>query len=312
MYMPLLFIAVLVIDRILVRCGPRRLRKDLGARSGLWTRAKQTLPGIVKAALCLWMIPLAHGSLSEALAASAGPVDARSLRSWQESPTLEQLRRQNPEGRIFNNALPQMRMFYFQDLAKSQLQNRWVPASTRQLQLQMRKGDHVVWFYDLYRGAFKYGLPDLRGLPKLETVGEFADGVIFKAEEANRDGGGTQGIASRLTALGKPVIRSNFDLHISNGELIYAKAPCVSADTQTRFFLHVFPLHVDDPAFPEDRRRYGFDNLDFDFDRWGTMLDGACIVTKPLPQYDIKRIRTGQYVAGQGQIIWSVDFSPPS
>ena len=307
LYMPLLFIAVLVIDRILERCKPKRLRKVLGDRSRLWTRAKQTLPGVVKAALCLWMIPLAHGSLSKALAVSAGPADARSLRSWQASPTLEQLRRQNPEGRIFSNALPQMRMFYFQDLATSRLQNQWLPPSKQKLQLQMHKGDHVVWFYDLYRGVFKYGLSGLRGLPELKTVGEFADGVIFKAVAANR--GDAQRSATSFVALGKPVIRSYFDLHIKNGELIYAKAPCIPTDTRTRFFLHVFPLHIDDPAFPEDRRRHGFDNLDFDFDRWGTMLDNACVVTRPLPQYGVERIRTGQYVLGQGQRIWSVELT---
>ena len=304
-YMPLLFIAVLVIDRILGRCEPKRLRNTFGDRSRLWTRAKQTLPGIVKVALCLWMIRLAHGSLSEALAA-----DARSLRPWQESPTLEQLRRQNPEGRIFNNALPHMRMFYFRDLAQSQLQNYWLPSSKRQLQLQIRKGDHVVYFYDTYRGSFKYGLSGLRGLPELETVGEFADGVIFKAEQANRDGGGAQRTATSFVALSKPVIRSYFDLHIRNGELIYAKAPCIPADVRTRFFLHLFPSDIDDPAFPEERRRHGFDNLDFDFDRWGTMLDGTCVATRRLPGYDIARIATGQYVPGPGHRVWSADFVP--
>ena len=300
MYMPLLLTAVLVIDRILVRCEPGRLRKVLGDQSILRTRAKQALSWGLKAALCLWMIQLAHGGLSKAL----GPAHRWSVSSWQESQVLEFLRRQNPDGRIFNNALTAMRLFYFQDLAKSQLQNRWLPPSKRQLEQQMRKGDHVVWFHDVYGGHFKYGLSDMRGLPELETVGAFADGVVFKVGEAKRDGAA----ATLFTTTTEPIVRSHFDLHLRNGELTYTKSPCTRTDVQTRFFLHVFPLNIDDPAFPEDRRRHGFDNLDFEFDRWGTLLEGACFVTRRLPSYGIARIVTGQYIGGQGRV-WSAQVA---
>lgn len=313
MWMPLLFTAILFIDRIPGRCEPGRLRKVLGDRTGLWARAGTAGGLAIKVGLCLWVVLLAHGSLSKALAAASGPADTWSLRYWQESRVLEYLRRQNPDGRIFSNTVPVMRMFHFQDRAESQLQNRLLPSSKRQLQQQLRKGDHVVWFHEAYKGHVKkYGLSDMRGLPELETVGEFADGVVFKVKEANRDGGGNAGgTATAFVALGKPVIRSHFDLHLKDGELIYAKAPCVRTDAQTRFFLHVHPLNINDPAFPEDRRRHGFDNLDFDFDRWGTLREGACFVARRLPSYGIARIVTGQYVSGQGRV-WSAGFAPNS
>lgn len=311
MYMPLLFTAILFIDRIPGRCEPGRLRKVLGDRTGLWARAGTAGGLVYKVGLCLWVVLLAHGSLSKALAAASGPADTWSLRYWQESRVLEYLRRQNPDGRIFSNTVPVMRMFHFQDRAESQLQNRLLPSSQRQLQQQLRKGDHVVWFHEAHKGHVrKYGLSDMRGLPELETVGEFADGVVFQVKEANHGGGGDAG-KNAFVALGKPVIRSHFDLHLKDGELIYAKVPCIRTDVQTRFFLHAHPLNINDPAFPEDRRRHGFDNLDFNFDRWGTLREGACFVARRLPSYGIARIVTGQYVSGQGRV-WSAGFAPNS
>lgn len=318
-YMPLLFMAVLVLDRILQRWRTWTAQQG-SAGAGLrelWTKAiSLALPAAATAALCLWMALLVRDGLSGALTVATGPPGLFTPRYWQESAILASLPKHSFNGRIWSNAPPPIDFFWtHRKNGERGLHSQWLSSSKRQLQLhqlQMREGDYVAWFYDAYSGRFKYGLSDLRGLPELEIVVEDAYGVLFEVKEANRDVGVDQEMASRFAALGKPVVRSYFDLHIRSGELIYAKTPCVSTDTQTRFFLHVFPLHVDDPAFPKDRRRHGFDNLDFDFDRWGTMLDGACMAAKPLPQYDIKRIRTGQYVSGQGQIIWSVDFAPPS
>ena len=50
----------------------------------------------------------------------------------------------------------------------------------------------------------------------------------------------------------------------------------------------------------------GFDNWDFDFERWGGYFDGECLASVPLPGYPIAAIRTGQ--AG----VWAVDLYPPA
>ena len=102
------------------------------------------------------------------------------------------------------------------------------------------------------------------------------------------------------------VARSRFDVHLLNDALYYLREGCGPEDTETRFFLHLFPRHVDD--LPTLRRRHGFDNRDFDFDWRGGRFDNVCITQEPLPDYPIVRIRTGQYVRRGGPVIWKADF----
>ncbi len=72
-----------------------------------------------------------------------------------------------------------------------------------------------------------------------------------------------------------------------------------------RFFLHIIPVDKDD--LPEHRKRYGFDNLDFGFNPHQYKGDGNCIAARLLPDYDIARIRTGQYISSEGRL-WRAEF----
>ena len=94
---------------------------------------------------------------------------------------------------------------------------------------------------------------------------------------------------------GEPAARGVFDVHLGPGaeSLIFTKASCARDDTAARFFLHLIPVDEDD--LPEERKQYGFDNLDFDFDEHGERFDGKCLATVPLPEYGIFEIKTGQY-----------------
>ncbi len=112
--------------------------------------------------------------------------------------------------------------------------------------------------------------------------------------------------------IGDPVVRSDFDVYLLRDRLIYFKEPCAPADIEARFFVHVIPADAND--LPDDRKPHGFDNLDFIF-RWpyfhwyyGDLL--SCMRVIPLPDYDVDRIRTGQYVPGKGEI-WSRTFPFP-
>ena len=105
---------------------------------------------------------------------------------------------------------------------------------------------------------------------------------------------------------GEPVGRGDFDVHLTDGALVYAKEPCVQGDTDARFFLHIRPERVGD--LPEDRREHGFDNLDFGFFPNGALFEGSCAARVPLPDYPIASIRTGQYASGEGEI-WSAEFA---
>ena len=120
--------------------------------------------------------------------------------------------------------------------------------------------------------------------------------------------------------LGEPSVRSFFDLYFDETGLTYFRAPCAEEETATRFFLHLFP--ADREALPEDRREFGFDNLDFDFAEHGAILrpeddprlgaDSAgakCLAVAPLPDYGIVHLRTGQWIRDRGNL-WYAEFAP--
>ncbi len=69
---------------------------------------------------------------------------------------------------------------------------------------------------------------------------------------------------------------------------------------EANFFLHLVPSDMTD--LPSERVRYGFDNLDFGFADYGVVMEETCLAMVTLPGYDIDRIRTGQYVPGEGRI----------
>ena len=105
-----------------------------------------------------------------------------------------------------------------------------------------------------------------------------------------------------------PIASGFFDVYLDGNALVYRREPCDPADAAARFFLHITPADGDD--LPKDRRRSGFDNLDFDFDGRGAIFGGKCLASAPLPDYDVARIHTGQYVAGGGRV-WVVEFPAP-
>ena len=94
----------------------------------------------------------------------------------------------------------------------------------------------------------------------------------------------------------EPVIRSRFDVYYADNQLIYTKEQCTEEDVTPRFFLHAVPV---DPA---DFESTYFNNLDFNFTpgvfRNG-LDDGRCVSIRPLPDYAIKRITTGQFFRGK-------------
>ena len=115
-------------------------------------------------------------------------------------------------------------------------------------------------------------------------------------------------------AAGEPVVpRSDFDIYLHENTVTYLKSLCSAADVQAPFFLHVVPESVED--LPADRRQYGFDNLDFQYDvsrrRAALVFGGMCIEERQLPDYPIARIRTGQFIPGEGHI-WKAEFPIPA
>ena len=91
-----------------------------------------------------------------------------------------------------------------------------------------------------------------------------------------------------------PLIRSVFDVHLIGNGLIYAKDDCSEDDITEKFFLALHP--TDGSDLPSWRRQYGFDNRDFRFEDQAVRRGERCIAIAPLPDYDIARIHTGQFI----------------
>ena len=91
----------------------------------------------------------------------------------------------------------------------------------------------------------------------------------------------------------EPLISSTFDMYLHEDTLFYVREPCGAEDESATFFLHVFPVEMDD--LPVRRWWHGFDNLDFRLYRRGMRSAEKCVASRHLPDYPIARIRTGQY-----------------
>ena len=114
---------------------------------------------------------------------------------------------------------------------------------------------------------------------------------------------------------GRLAANSEFDVYaapasdslISGGRrtLAYVREPCAEEDVSARFFLHLNPVDRND--LPEERREFGFDNLNFAFAHWGSWRDGRCIAVHPLPDYPIDSVATGQFTE-RGEV-WIAKFA---
>ena len=105
---------------------------------------------------------------------------------------------------------------------------------------------------------------------------------------------------------GAPVAQSRFDLYLRDNALTYIKAPCAPGDADAGFFLHIFPADTAD--LPAVWREFGFENRDFWFSDRGAHAGDICVASLDLPDYSIERIRTGQFVSGEGDL-WRAEFA---
>ena len=109
--------------------------------------------------------------------------------------------------------------------------------------------------------------------------------------------------AYQAVADGEPAARSAFDLHLNgNNTISYLKEPCSEEDARGRFFLSVQPADIAD--LPAERLEFGHESLNFTFEPpHGAVFNGKCMATRQLPDYEIAKIETGQWVPG-GERLW--------
>lgn len=145
------------------------------------------------------------------------------------------------------------------------------------------------------------GQHEVDGAVLWEAGYDFETGERFSAPDFHRS-------EYRAIVAGSPAARSDFNVYFDDELLAFAKASCRAKDVDARFMVHLFPAALND--LPDDRRRYGFDNLDFAFGERGVSFDGKCLATVRLPDYAIDRARVGQYVVGaERRVLWQVELS---
>ena len=105
-----------------------------------------------------------------------------------------------------------------------------------------------------------------------------------------------------------PPIRSTFTILVHDNRITYVKSPCAEKDLANRFFLHITPADANDLV--EENAHLGFNVLDFNSDEDDvgvTIHEDGCLVTRTLPEYELKHIFTGQVVRVEnpsGEITW--------
>ncbi len=95
------------------------------------------------------------------------------------------------------------------------------------------------------------------------------------------------------------------DVYLSDNQLYYVRNPHPKPPEDARFFLHVIPGDVRD--LPNHRKRWNFDNLDFYFDDNRIPHGTRDVAVRTLPDYDVARIRTGQFTS-KGRL-WEAEVS---
>ena len=281
--------------------------------------------------LGLWRFPIgSYGALFDGKCVASLSLPRRPLTDfeviWQpmlldEREARESARRARDEGRLLARAaydvyITNGELAYLQDSCDpAETEHPFYlsvfPQSVSDLPDDLRERGFEFFRFEFRRtGAFVdrgcaafFPLPDypvagIRTGQSLEGGGDLWR-AEFSADSERRLAEALSGVS------GEPLARGAFDIHLTGGALVYVKQPCDPADTEARFFLHIAPERVGD--LPEERRGYGFDNLDFDFfPKPGALFEGKCAARVPLPDYPIAEVRTGQYASG-GEEVWGVE-----
>ena len=314
-YVPLLFVAVFWLDALLSKATCRMSH----GRWALWAMVALVLVG------GSWHIGV---SVQQNVRLTAEALESgyigKSFNTayWEDSELVEYVRANPVSGqyRYYSNSPNVLRwnagvpgtLVTWVSVPRRNLQKiydcqRWFERAILISQQYGEPEARIVWVGQGERSSINCGLLKMESPLPLEPVAELADGAIFRLNAAFDNAGARQSAYESLVS-GEPVIRSNFDVYLNENRLVYIKDPCARADTEAMFFLHLYPVDVND--LPDHRKQYGFDNLDFDFDGRGVIFDGRCMVAMALPEYDMTRIRTGQYVpvAGGFNNLWKKEF----
>ena len=234
---------------------------------------------------------------------------------WQPSETLNYIRTNHMDGRIYSN---DPFLAWSEEKIAAPGKYRMIPhgKSKRKGWTEIEAGAYIVWFDRLHNPrGLRYDSFDFRLLPDVETVAELADGVVLRvlrrttvgSLDIQRHARKQRYVDQLIQQASQRVERAGWTVCRTGRKLTYVKKPCTLADVQAKFVLHVTPADLAD--LPAHRQRYGFDNLDFYFDRSDVRRDNPCVEIIRLPAYPIRRIRVGQWISADNRTLWDAEFS---
>ncbi len=261
--------------------------------------------------LSLWLLPQFSLYAEQYRLHLDGPL-GHDARTWGNSPAILDIRAKSLNGQAMLGTNTLDVAPYLASIPRDEFRLLpCVPADEISAWLSYaREADkeaYVVWLNGFTNAIGCATFPStIRSIARMDAVARLPNGNVFRVSPAADPLGAYRSAYADIASV-EPVIRSEFAVHLRGGALAYLREPCLPADTQDRFFLHVTP--IDESDLPYDRRRHGFDNLNFDFDIHGARFDGKCLTTAVLPNYPIARVRTGQFVRGGGRL-WEGEFRP--
>ena len=300
-YIPLLFAVALGADRFIRRAQAKGLLGDVAdlalVRKFGWSGKLRINTAAALAALILlsWSACNADLTVDHIRENNAGISIAYAGPEWVESELMERIRQTPIDGALISNRAYPIYLRTGESAIYENFPRNYSDLPERAAALG--DGAFIAWF----NGDDYHQPSDFRGIDGLEIVADAEDGVLLRVnpDAPNRLRRAYDSLSAR-----EPIARAFYAMHISGRTLSYVKSPCSREAAAARFFLHVIPISVSD--LPDDRRRSGFDNLDFSFRNRGAQFDGKCVVGIPLPSYPIERVRTGQFAGGAR--LWESSF----
>lgn len=314
-YAPVLILAALGLDRLFRRDARCPL---LGVAPLPGGRRVGVLTALAALGIALWLIPQArlyasafedfrdygygHSARPWVTSDTIAYIEARPLEGrWPGDRAITERVRSNGEGSLYvQTGIRGLRIALTPDETLDEAVRRAL----------LETGGEDVWIVWFHRGDFwRFGAPDIRLHPNATVVAELSDGLIARLGSEAADPDARARARIEAVTAGEPAARSRFDVYLDREAraVSFVRTPCSPADVEPRFVLHLVPA---DPAdLPEERRRYGFDNLDFAFAERGLRFGETCLATASLPAYDIARVRAGQWNRGDPVNLWDVELA---
>ena len=331
LYIPLLVIVVITMDRVLACAPDLELPAKVGRLPviGTFVGKLDRNPGWLTAGLgiilSLWAAVQVVPNIAQISLANSGELFLEySGPRWADSETLRYIKENPITGEVYSNELALLWIhnegsanYYSLPISRLppriiQQENAAYNTGPEQLSRWLADTDdgvYVIWFSNWWNNdTYDYGDADLRMTRGLEPVAEFSDGAVYRVNRGYAPPGNPYHSAYQDIAsgdYGQPAGRSTFNVYFNDASMVYIKEPCQTADIRDNFFLNIIPADVND--LPPNRDGWSSDNLGFSFPQRGLVFDDVCLAIVPLPDYEIARFVTGQSVSGQDDPLWLLE-----